>query len=157
MEHRFAADFMVGGLAKWLRLLGFDTAFLREGPLPPQPGRILLTKRSTRPHQPRLDAWEQVHRLTANDTRGQVAEVIRTYRISRTELKPLTLCSVCNLMLEPLPPVQAASRIPPYVLATQTRFMLCPSCRRIYWAGTHHDLVMAMIDTYWPPAENGYS
>ena len=27
--------------------------------------------------------------------------------------------------------------VPPYVYRTQDKYMMCPSCGRVYWRGTH--------------------
>ncbi|NIR92184.1 MAG: hypothetical protein GWO08_00475, partial [Gammaproteobacteria bacterium] len=32
---------------------------------------------------------------------------------------------------------QVEGRVPPYVFQTQSQYMECPACHRIYWRGTH--------------------
>ena len=136
-EIRFAADRMLGGLARWLRLLGFDTVYLREGPGQPEPGRILLTRRSTRPHQPRLDRWDRII-LQSNDTMSQLVEVAEKAGLTPRDIRPFTRCSLCNTMLDSASRQEVADRVPDYVHLTQRRFASCPECGRVYWPGTHH-------------------
>ena len=155
MTSKLAADEMLGGLAKWLRLLGFDTLYLKKGPFPPHRDRTLLTRRTTRPHQPRLTGWPRIIRLSANDTQGQLRECLRQLNLRPEDTSPLTRCSRCNEILTPLDPDQAAGLVPPYVLGTQTNFAYCPSCRKIYWAATHCERMAEVIKSLWPDLDDG--
>ncbi len=51
--------------------------------------------------------------------------------------RPFTLCLECNQPLENRSRDEVAGRVPPYVYRTQTQYMECPDCHRIYWRGTH--------------------
>lgn len=137
---------MLGGLAKWLRFLGFDTFYLRRGPGRPLPGRTLLTRRSDRPHQPGLGGWPRVVRLSADRTQDQLAAVIRALDLTREDLRPMTRCSVCNQGLCQADPEEVRGRVPEYVQGAYTRFSFCPGCGRIYWPGTHHGRMLAVIE-----------
>jgi uncharacterized protein len=53
------------------------------------------------------------------------------------QARPFTLCLECNQPLVERSRDEVKDRVPPYVFATQTRYVECPSCRRIYWQGTH--------------------
>jgi uncharacterized protein with PIN domain len=46
-------------------------------------------------------------------------------------------CLECNEATVPVEKAAVRGRVPPYVFDTQTRFMTCPSCGRIYWKATH--------------------
>lgn len=144
--YKFAADKMVGGLAKWLRLLGFDAVYLEAGPGMPDRERILVTRRSERPHQPVFSGWPQVVRLTSNDTFGQLAELAGVLNITKSHISPMTRCSLCNVLLETVEPEAVKDRVPEYVYATQSCFAYCPGCRRVYWPATHHERMMEKID-----------
>jgi hypothetical protein len=153
--YRFAADSMVGGLAKWLRLLGLDTIYLRSGPRPPQIARILLTRRSNHPPQRLPAGWPEVLLLSSNQTLDQVQEVIRRFGLTRADLAPLTRCSLCNLELEKQDARQVADRVPDYVRLTQTVFVDCPGCGRVYWPGTHQQRMERMIEAFFDEAGGG--
>ena len=143
---KFAADSMLGSLAKWLRLLGLDTIYLKKGPRPPHNERILLTRRSNRPPQRFPAGWRSVVVLNSNHTLDQVKEVILHFGLTRGDLNPLTRCSICNLELEKAEPGQVADLVPDYVRATQIEFAGCPGCGRVYWPGTHHQRMEIVID-----------
>jgi hypothetical protein len=51
--------------------------------------------------------------------------------------RPFTLCLECNKPLVERSPAEVKDGVPPYVYRTQTQYMECPDCHRIYWRGTH--------------------
>lgn len=146
-EPRFAVDRMLGRLATWLRLLGYDASYaphLRGEALLRQArseGRILLT----RDH--RLAARAPgltVHLVRFDGFRDQLRDVARTFSL-RAGPALLTRCSRCNEPLRPAPRDTLAADVPPYVLATQVRFWRCPHCGRVYWPATHHGRICAEL------------
>ncbi len=131
------ADGMLGRLAKWLRLLGYDTAYDNAATDPNlarrarAEGRILLT----RDHELSARRGLRTLLIQSEMLEEQVREV-------RKALGPppdpaLSRCSVCNAALESVAPAEIADRVPPYVLSTQTKFRRCPGCERVYWPGSH--------------------
>jgi uncharacterized protein with PIN domain len=50
---------------------------------------------------------------------------------------PFSRCPVCNERLETIDHETAQSRVPAYVAQAHDTFRSCPSCRRVYWRGTH--------------------
>lgn len=137
---------MLGRLAKWLRLSGFDTYYLRQGPFKPIAERTLVTRRSEKPHQPILKGWPAIIRLRENIPEKQLKEVFLAAGITRADIRPLTRCSVCNNNLENIPKQDIAGMVPDYVYETQTFFKICPGCARIYWPGTHQDRMNAVLE-----------
>ncbi len=133
----FLADGMLGRLARWLRLLGYDTAYendaddLELARRARAEGRILLTRDRS------LAARRGLRTLLieSEQVREQVRQVVET--LGPPPSPALSRCSLCNVPLSPATPQQVADRVPPYVLQTQKRFGICPTCGRIYWAGTH--------------------
>jgi uncharacterized protein len=139
-ELRFAADRMLGKLAKWLRVMGLDviygehlsgSALIRAARAEQ---RFILTRdRGLRKKQPPDYLF-----IESDHYREQVRQVIRD-----CALKPLdhafTRCLECNLILEPRSKAEAQKNVPSYVLATQEKFSWCPKCRRVFWPGTHHE------------------
>ncbi|MBF0529554.1 MAG: hypothetical protein HQK55_09840 [Deltaproteobacteria bacterium] len=150
MGLKLAADCMVGRLTKWMRFLGFDTVFLPDGPWPPTADRTLLTRRTDQPHQRRIYGWDRVVTLTANDVPGQLDETVRALGLTRSDFQPMTRCGVCNLSLQTAEPRTVIDRAPLYVRIMQTNFLNCPGCGRVYWPGTHHERMMAVIDRLIP-------
>jgi uncharacterized protein with PIN domain len=136
---KLLADGMLGTLAKWLRLLGYDTAYdnvADDHALARRAraeGRMLLTR------DRELANRRGLHTLLIE---SEVLE--EQVRQVQGALGPppdpaLSRCAVCNTELEPVSPEDIAIRVPPYVVRTQTDFRRCPGCGRVYWPGTHVD------------------
>ena len=138
---RFQADAMLGGLARWLRVLGLDVAYdpaLHDPDLVEvtvAEDRLLLT-RDRRLVERRL--VRDRHLLVRSGVVDeQVAQVLGELGIDPGADELFSRCLRCNRPLAPLAPEEAARHVPPYVARTQDRFLRCPVCRRIYWRGTH--------------------
>jgi len=66
----------------------------------------------------------------------QMRQVTETLNLN-CHFRPFTLCLECNQPLEVRSEEQVKELVPPYVFQTQSQYMACPACRRIYWRGTH--------------------
>lgn len=134
---RFVADAMLGTLAKWLRILGFDTLFdanLNDHQLvrlARAENRVLLT----RDHE--LARRRGLHTLlvTAEHLDDQVRQVLADLSLA-TDCA-FSRCPVCNQLLEAIDRETAQARVPAYVVHTHDSFSRCPACQRVYWRGTH--------------------
>ena len=140
------ADGMLGKLAKWLRLLGYDTAYdnvASDRELARRArakGRVLLTRDRG------LAARRGLRTLLIQSEvlEEQVQEV--RDGLGGPPHPALSRCSVCNAVLEPISPAGIADRVPPYVLKTQTEFRRCPGCGRVYWPGSHLQAMRGQIE-----------
>jgi uncharacterized protein with PIN domain len=143
---KLLADGMLGTLAKWLRLLGYDTAYDNAAADPElarrarAEGRVLLTRDRELAGRRGL----RTLLIRSETLQEQVREV-------QDALGPppdpaLSRCAVCNAALETVSPDAVADRVPPYVLRTQTEFRRCPGCGRVYWPGTHVDEMRDRMD-----------
>ena len=137
---QFVADAMLGRLARWLRILGFDTWYFREIDdeqllkLHVETGRVLLTRDSRMVRRRGIG----VHVLVGNDGwEDQLQEVAKSLSLVFTPDRLLTRCLLCNRLLEKLSPEEAYGRIPDHVARSTSDFRGCESCGRVYWAGTH--------------------
>lgn len=144
---RFLADRMVGRLGKWLRIVGYDTAYLPQ--LSPQgllregrrQGRILLT-RDTRLLREK-DAPPLLF-IRDNHFREQLKQVIAAYHLTPMALI-FSRCSECNQVLEVIAKETIRDLVPGYVWQTQDAFHRCAECHRIYWGATHKLRVLAEL------------
>jgi hypothetical protein len=146
---KFIADSMLGRLARWLRLLGYDTEYfphIEDGRLiriAREESRMLLT-RDTR--LVKIRGLKDFLLLSENDTFEQLRNVIRTFNltpcIKADELKSpsaFSRCSLCNAVLNIIPKEHAKAHVPEYVYLTSDSFKRCPKCGRFYWKGTHSE------------------
>ncbi len=137
---RFAADCMLGRLARWLRLLGHDVAYfkaIRDEELvafATREGRRILT-RDTRLVQRR--AARGAILIHSQNLEEQLEEMLPHLGGSLVFPAAGARCTICNRPMQPLERDLAKSRVPRYVFETQISFLECPQCRRVYWNATH--------------------
>jgi uncharacterized protein len=139
-ERRFVADAHLGALARYLRMLGFDTAHandlgdaaiqrLARGEL-----RVVLTR------DRELLKCRDIHfgcLVRALRPDEQLRAVAARYGLA-ARAEPFSRCLCCNLPLDQVSKAEIADRLPEQVRAHQERFMACHGCRRIYWPGSHY-------------------
>ncbi len=148
-DPRFLVDRTLGRLARWLRLLGYDTVWdpgsdpadlLRRA----EEERLLLT-RDTLLVQRRLVRNGTVEALLVrNDV---LTDQLRQLRIETgLHVRGRARCLVCNGVLEERTVDKARSHVPTYVACTQTHFSYCPACDRYTWRATHCESARALLE-----------
>lgn len=146
---KFIADCMLGKLAKWLRMLGFDTAYVTDADdddlvrIAVREHRILLT-RDTALCERRMVRKRCIF-VDWGTTPEQVRQVFDKLNLHISQDSLFTRCTICNSEIVPIEKDKIADRLPPYVYKTQTEFGLCPHCDKIYWRGTHVQHVLAAL------------
>jgi uncharacterized protein len=136
---RLYVDAMLGTLAKWLRLAGYDAEFWREGSddeliaAARQQDRLILTK----DHGLAGRRGVQALLLEADELEAQIDEARGALQQSGAVPEPFTRCAECNGLLADLPHADAQGLVPAYVWHTQPGFRRCNRCGRVYWKGTH--------------------
>jgi len=146
---RFIADTMLGRLARWLRFLGYDTAYpevmddalLLENAV--DQGRVLLTRDKLLAERARARETPVVYVLS-DDVRAQLAQVYGEMRLS-TEAT-LSRCSICNIPLERAQKDDVRGQVPDRAFELHAEFWRCPGCGRYYWEGTHVNGIRKEID-----------
>ena len=145
---KFIATKELGRLAKWLRIIGFDTHYFPETERRElvikslRENRIILTRDS------RMSVYSGVRMLhiKSDFVEDQVKQVVRELEIQLNRKRFFTLCVLCNTPLENVKKEDIQSRVPPYVYETQESFMKCPFCDKVYWQGTHWTNVAQFVD-----------
>ncbi len=146
---RFIADTMLGRLATWLRILGYDTEYIRGDDdrllaRAKAEGRIVLTRDTgiiSRRNVPPCLFIESDH------VTEQVRQVIAALRLHPGA--PGRRCLRCNTVLEPCESTAVVNRVPEYVASRHEQFWACPACGRIYWAGTHRRRMEEAARSFW--------
>jgi hypothetical protein len=142
---RFVCDAMLGKLARYLRLLGFDAVYAES------PGaldrlraadrdRILLTRRRRGPA-----GFTRIVRIESEITREQLREIKGLIKPWIRRENVCGRCIECNEELIGVERADVESLVPEFVFHTSTRFKTCPSCRRVYWEGTHTRGIAALL------------
>ncbi len=147
-EPRFAMDCMLGRLAKWLKILGYDTLYFNhvaDEELVERAraeGRLLLTRDRRLTERRRARPFLLIE---SERSETQVREVARALGLKLREDRLLTRCLPCNVETLDVPRDGVEGLVPPYVFRTQTRFRCCPGCGRVYWGATHRDRMLERI------------
>jgi uncharacterized protein with PIN domain len=140
---KFVVDSNVGGLAKRLRMAGFDALFFKDIAdnrlvrIALDEDRVLLT-RDTEIMKRRVIRSNRLKAILieGDDVKSQLHQVLTTLNLAAKVL-PFSRCMECNELLMPREKTDIEGLVPPYVLQTQTDYMQCPGCKRVYWRGTH--------------------
>jgi uncharacterized protein with PIN domain len=140
---KFIADCNVGKLARWLRLMGYDARFFDGDDdselvaMAKAEGRVILS-RDTRIMERRLITSGRVKAVLigSDQPERQIHQVVDTLGLD-SRFRPFSLCLECNQPLVERAKDELKELVPPYVFKTQSQFMQCPNCERIYWRGTH--------------------
>ncbi len=138
---KFVVDCMLGKLAKWLRILGFDVAYFNKAEdgkllsLARKEGRVLLT----RDHRLRAEARDiQALLIESENWKKQLKQVLEEFQLKR-EVKPYSRCIQCNVELKSLSKRAAKNLVSPFVYEQAAAFAICPGCGRVFWQGTHFE------------------
>ncbi|MFN3550187.1 MAG: Mut7-C RNAse domain-containing protein [Endomicrobiia bacterium] len=141
-EIKFLVDFMCGRLAKWLRILGYDTEFYKETERDKilieslREQRIILTRDTKLSNKKAY----KVLLIKSDKIREQIKQVLKEFNLKLDKEKFFSRCSLCNKLVVKIEKEKVKDEIPLYVYETQNEFYQCPECKRIYWQGSHFEL-----------------
>lgn len=145
---RFIADAHLGGLARMLRMLGFDTLYSNDfkdediRATSVREGRVVLTRDRELLKCSDITHGCYVHALRPMD---QWKEVVDRLQLQR-DAQPFTLCLHCNEPLQQIDKATVVDLLPEKVAKYYDRFCTCPSCKRIYWEGSHWKRMHGWLD-----------
>jgi uncharacterized protein with PIN domain len=146
---RFVADAHLGGLARLLRMAGFDTIYrntMEDGEiegLAMDGGRIVLTRDRELLKRRGVEFGCYVRALHPQE---QLHEVFDRYRLAE-RARPFTLCLHCNAPLRSVTKAEVLERLPPAVCASQEEFTVCDCCGRVFWKGSHWKRMAGMLQS----------
>jgi hypothetical protein len=131
---------MLGKLAKWLKILGFDALYFSKIEdndllvLAQKEGRVLLSRDNGL-----IGKSRNIKTLfiESEDWNTQVEQVLNEFELW-DDVSPYSRCIECNVELKDLPKKKARNLVTPFVFEQAESFALCPECGRVFWKGTHH-------------------
>ncbi len=136
---KFICDGMLGKLARWLRLLGYDTIYFNT-PFKKEfiekaraEGRIILSKCL------RLNEVKRakVFIIHSDSIVEQLKEIIKELRLKPDDRAFFSRCSFCNFPLKKIEREKIRKKVPPSIYKTMAEFTECNNCQRIFWQGSH--------------------
>lgn len=145
---KFLCDDNLGRLARYLRVLGFDTAFY---PVIDDASLLRIAAGEerfliTRDH--RLAEKSVLYGILILDEDvplKQLARIINELNLMIDTSALFARCSVCNTLCEPADKPTLSQKVFPFILKTQPQITHCPSCGRYYWKGTHYKVLLRKL------------
>ncbi|MCP2044882.1 Mut7-C ubiquitin/RNAse domain-containing protein [Pontibacter sp. HSC-36F09] len=146
-EPRFVLDVHLGSLARYLRMLGFDTVYEQQLHDPElvqissEEQRILLTRDVNLLKHKAIPAgyW-----LRSQQTEEQLQEVLARYKLADL-FQPFTRCMVCNGPIVPVEKQEVLEQLPAKTKLYFDEFYQCQQCKRAYWKGSHYERMQELI------------
>jgi hypothetical protein len=147
-EPKFVLDGHLGRLASYLRMLGFDTSYRNDfgdvelAEISVVEKRILLTR-----DRGLLKRDKVTHGflIKTRDPKEQLLSVVRRFELGRL-INPFSRCISCNGMLELVEKDNVIDQLEPKTKKYFNKFKRCSICRKVYWAGSHHERMLKLID-----------
>jgi len=135
----FFADVMLGRLAKWLRILGYDTAYNQSISSEElvnkarKQGRTILTR-----NKKVIKILSPTEHLFIEDDLliNQLKQVVKTFDLDLCG-NLFTRCTQCNEAITLISKEEVKEEIPPFVYKNYEEFSKCLKCGKIFWPGTH--------------------
>ncbi len=152
MEPRFLLDGMLGRLARWLRILGYDTAYqhsLADNDLlriASKESRILVT-RDRDLHRRAVMNNLNSHFLENKRLEDWLLSLASRYDLIMDLQKVAPRCSVCNTLLDTARKDTILKMVPARIQERTTEFWRCPSCGKTYWQGTHWERMSSFLES----------
>lgn len=151
-ELKFIVDNNVGKLVKWLRIMGYDTVFFddiddsRMVAEALAESRVILTRDTEIMKRGLVTSGRlKAILISSEEPEKQMRQVIKTLNLD-CQFRPFALCLECNQPLVEKNKDQVKDRVPPHVFKTQSQYVECPACHRIYWRGTHWQAITKKLE-----------
>jgi uncharacterized protein with PIN domain len=139
---------MLGGLVRWLRLLGLDVGYDPEITTPRllkkarREGRLVIT----RSYRKVMELPEKEYLcIFHDDPRRQILEVVEGLGLELDPSRYFSRCLLDNAPLESKEKEEVKDKVPSYVYENQSEFSHCPECGRYYWPGTHYERMLQIV------------
>ncbi len=147
-EPKFVLDVHLGKLARYIRMLGFDTYYRNDleddeiVQISLNENRTILTrdlgllKRGNVTHG---------YYVRNTDTEKQVEEIVKRFQLEN-RIEEFTRCIECNVSIEPIAKEKIFDQLPLKVRKYYNEFFICPNCSKIYWKGSHVEDMLRIVN-----------
>ena len=146
---KFLCDRMLGTLAKWLRIFGFDTLFADSNiedekllKLAKDEERILITRDKNLIIDARRENIKVI-KIISTDINDQLRQVLKNIDIDEKFF--LSRCLLCNNLVEKISKKNVKKIVPDRVYENNKKFWYCKICDKIYWKGSHFENMIQKI------------
>jgi len=147
---KILCDQMLGTLAKWLRILGFDTFYVNAEMSDEDLLNIAKGENRTiftRDKELIIRGKKKNQNFMAIETTDldlQLNQVLKHVNIDEKSI--LSRCTLCNTVLDTVEKNKAQGKIPSKVFENNEKFWFCSKCNKFYWMGSHYYEMINKID-----------
>ena len=140
---KFLCDRMLGTVAKWLRIYGFDAVYAEDDAsdeelinIAKNEDRILITRDKNLTFDARRENVK-VLELKTTDFDEQIKDILKDFKIDKNKF--LSRCLLCNSLVEKIDKKEVEKRVPEKVFENNNEFWICKKCDKVYWRGSHFE------------------
>ncbi len=144
---KFILDVHLGKLARYLRMIGFDTLYENNYSDPFIISTAVSDKRIILTRDIGILKNSQVthgYFVRSQNPKVQLIEVIRRFDL-KNNIKPLNRCLECNGTIEAVSKEEIAHLLKPKTNKYFNEFFQCTTCKKVYWEGSHFQKIMERI------------
>lgn len=148
---KFLCDQMLGTLAKWLRIYGFDTFYANRDmidlellEISKKENRTLITRDKNLIIAARRENLKTIEIKTI-DLDEQIGIVLRNIKPDKTKI--LSRCILCNAKVKNVKKQDVQGKVPEKIFENNEKFWFCKNCNKIYWQGSHYEKMFEKIDS----------
>jgi len=159
---KFLCDGMLGRIARWLRLLGYDTLYSRLSAdeelveLAEKEERVLLTK-DVELCKNALKKGIKALFVEGNNFETMLAYIIKYFNISPMINPEASRCPECNGEMQHISADEAKKlklNVPEITLKVYKDFWVCKKCQKTYWKGRMWNNMMKTLERVQVKVEN---
>ena len=148
VDAKFLLDGMLGTLARWLRISGYDAKYLQNAPDAElvdkalEEDRILLT-RDKLLHRKAVKAGAEAMFVRGKDDIERLSLVSGRYGLA---LNPhQSRCTKCDGLLSHIEKSLIRHKIPKRTYEAFEEFFICGLCGQVYWKGSHWNSIVETL------------
>jgi len=146
----FVIDVHLGKLARYMRMLGFDSLYENNlndeliVELSLKEKRTILTRDVGLLKRKNITHGYYIRNI---NTEKQIEEVVKRFQLEKM-IKEFTRCINCNGLLNPIEKEKIIEKLPPKVKIHYTEFFTCSNCSKIYWHGSHVEDMTKVVNKF---------
>ena len=146
---KILCDQMLGTLAKWLRILGFDTFYANAEMsdedllnIAKRENRIIFTRDKELIIRGKKENLTIIA-IETTDLDLQLNQALRHVNIDEKSI--LSRCTLCNTVLNIIEKNKVQGKVPSKVFENNEKFWFCSKCNKFYWMGSHYNEMINKI------------
>jgi len=151
-QNKFIVDAMLGSLAKWLRLLGYDTLYSTSYndaqiiSIAARAKRIMVTSDKGL-YRRAIKAGLRAVLLPESGVTESLARLASAGLVELRVDPSKSRCPLCNGVLKEVADKNLVrGRVPPGALAKYSKFYVCTRCGHVYWEGGHWRNIRRIVE-----------